>query len=263
LDRLVPVHPHELHRFAILLDVDGTILDIAPTPQEVYVPESLCETLLRMGKRLDGALALVSGRPLNDLDQLFSPLRLPAIGGHGAEMRLASNGEAVASRAAPLDSQFRQLLKVIAARHSGIIVEDKEYSVALHYRLSPKEGLALVHDVRRACQEWSDPSIQLLSGKAVLEVKDRGFNKGTAVRELMNHAPFLGRTPIFIGDDITDEDAFRVVPEFQGIAMSVGRKFPGVNGLFQSAAEVRQWLARLSGDPNVPQMNGARPGPLP
>jgi trehalose 6-phosphate phosphatase len=263
LDRPVPVQPHELHRFAILLDVDGTLLDIAPTPQEVHVPDSLCETLLRMGRRVEGALALVSGRPLADLDQLFSPLRLPAIGGHGAEMRLASNGEAVASRAAPLNSQFRQLLKVIAARHSGIIVEDKEYSVALHYRLSPKEGLALVHDVRRACQEWSDPSIQLLSGKAVLEVKGRGFNKGTAVRELMNHAPFTGRTPIFIGDDITDEDAFRVVPEFQGIAMSVGRKFPGVNGLFQSAAEVRQWLARLSGDPNIPQMNGVQPGSAP
>jgi trehalose 6-phosphate phosphatase len=257
------VHSHELHRFAILLDVDGTILDIAPTPQEVHVPDSLCENLLRIGKRLDGALALVSGRPLSDLDHLFAPLRLPAIGGHGAEMRLASNGEAVATRAAPLNPRFRQQLRTIAARHSGIIVEDKDYSVALHYRLAPKEGLALVHDVRRVCEDWGDRSIKLLSGKAVIEVKSRDFDKGTAVRELMSHAPFAGRTPIFVGDDITDEDAFRVVPEFNGVAMSVGRKFPGVNGLFQSAAEVRQWLARLSGDPNVPQMNGCRPGSIP
>jgi trehalose 6-phosphate phosphatase len=260
LDQRVPLHPHELHRFAILLDVDGTILDIAPTPQEVHVPESLCETLLRIGRRLDGALALVSGRPLADLDHLFKPLRLPAIGGHGAEMRLASGGEAVASRAAPLDPRFRQRLKAAATRHSGIIVEDKDYSVALHYRLAPKEGLALVHDVRRTCEEWGDPLIKLLSGKAVIEVKGTGFDKGTAVRELMNYAPFAGRVPIFVGDDITDEDAFRVVPEFKGLAMSVGRKFPGVNGLFQSASDVRQWLARLSGDPNVPQMNGVRPG---
>jgi trehalose 6-phosphate phosphatase len=251
------VNPHELHRFAILLDVDGTILDIAPTPLEVHVPDSLRETLLRIGRRLDGALALVSGRPLSELDHLFAPLRLPAIGGHGAEMRLASDGEAVASRAAPLNPRFRQHLKAIAARHSGIIVEDKDYSVALHYRLAPKEGLALVHDVRRACSEWGDSSIKLLSGKAVVEVKRRDFDKGMAVRELMNHAPFAGRTPIFIGDDITDEDAFRVVPEFKGLALSVGRKFPGVDGLFQSAAEVRQWLARLSGDTTVPQMKGA------
>lgn len=256
----MPVHPHELHRYAILLDVDGTLLDIAPTPQEVHVPDSLCETLLRIRKRLDGALALVSGRPLSDLDHLFAPLRLATIGGHGAEMRLASEGEAVASRAAPLDRSFREHLKVVAARHSGIIVEDKEYSVALHYRLAPKEGLALVHEVKRACVDWGDPSIRLLSGKAVVEVKGRGFDKGTGVRELMNHAPFAGRIPIFVGDDITDEDAFRVVPEFKGLAISVGRKFPGVDGLFQSAAEVRQWLAHLSGDPNVPQINGFRIG---
>jgi trehalose 6-phosphate phosphatase len=258
LDRLVPLHPHELHRFAILLDVDGTILDIAPTPQEVHVPDSLCETLLRIGRRLEGALALVSGRPLSDLDHLFAPLRLPAIGGHGAELRLASDGDAVASRAAPLDAGFRKLLKAAAARHSGIIIEDKDYSVALHYRLAPKEGLALVHDVRRTCENWGDPSIRILSGKAVIEVKGRGFDKGTGVRELMNHAPFAGRIPIFIGDDITDEDAFRVVPEFKGLAMSVGRKLPGVSGLFQSAAEVRQWLAWLSGDAAAPPINGFR-----
>jgi trehalose 6-phosphate phosphatase len=259
----VALHPHELHRFAILLDVDGTILDIAPTPHEVHVPDSLCETLLRIGKRLDGALALVSGRPLSDLDRLFAPLRLAAIGGHGAEMRLASNGEAVLSRAPPLHPRFREQLRAVAARHSGIIVEDKDYSVAFHYRLSPKEGLALVHDVRRACHEWNNPSIQLLSGKAVIEVKGRGFDKGTGVRELMTHAPFVGRIPIFVGDDITDEDAFRVVPEFKGMALSVGRKFPGVTGLFQSAAEVRQWLAWLSGDATVPPINGFRPGSMP
>jgi trehalose 6-phosphate phosphatase len=252
-----------LHRYAILLDVDGTILDIAPTPQEVHVPDSLCEALLRIGKRLDGALALVSGRPLSDLDRLFAPLRLPAVGGHGAEMRLAADGEAVARRAAPLDPRFRQCLKSAAARHSGIIVEDKEYSVALHYRLAPKEGLALVHDIRRACDAWADPSIRLLSGKAVVEVKGRDFDKGTGVRELMNHAPFFGRIPIFVGDDITDEDAFRVIPEFNGIGMSVGRKLPGVNGLFRSAGEVRRWLAWLSGDPNMPQINGFKPGSIP
>src|SRR5688572_27909510 len=163
-------------------------------------------------------------------------------------MRLASDGQAVARRATPLDPGFRERLKNVAARHRGIIVEDKEYSLALHYRLAPKEGLALGHDVRHECRDWGDPMIELLSGKAVMEIKHRGFNKGTAVRELMTHPPFAGRSPIFIGDDKTDEDAFAVVPEFSGVAISVGRRFPGVQECFGSPAEVRLWLERLSCD---------------
>lgn len=244
----VNLAPSDLQHFAILLDVDGTLLDIAPTPQEVRVPVSLRETLFRMRRQLNGALALVSGRPLADLDHLFAPLQLSAIGGHGAEMRLAGDGEAVARRATPLDPRFRERLKIVAARHRGIIVEDKEYSLALHYRLAPKEGLALGHDVRHECRDWGDPLIEVLSGKAVMEIKHRGFNKGTAVRELMNHPPFAGRSPIFIGDDKTDEDAFAVVPEFSGVAISVGRRFPGVQDCFKSPAEVREWLEQLSFD---------------
>jgi trehalose 6-phosphate phosphatase len=249
---LVPIDPLDIHQYAILLDVDGTILDIAPRPQDVAVPPLLLRTLLAIGERVGGALALVSGRPLADLDQLFTPLRLPAIGGHGAEMRLAADGEAVASRAGPLDRRFTQAVKDAALRHPGIIVEDKDYSLALHYRLAPKEGLALIHDVRHVCGIWGDPSIELLTGKAVIEVKSRGFNKGMAVRELMNHAPFAGRTPIFIGDDRTDEDAFAVMPEFNGIAISVGRKVQGVEARFQAPTDVRQWLDRLAGEPAVP-----------
>jgi trehalose 6-phosphate phosphatase len=244
----VNLAPTDLHHFAILLDVDGTLLDIAPTPQEVWVPPSLRETLFRMRRQLDGALALVSGRPLADLDHLFAPLQLPAIGGHGAEMRLAADGEAVARRAMPLHPRFRERLKIVAARHRGIIVEDKEYSLALHYRLAPKEGLALAHDVRHECRDWGDPLIEVLSGKAVMEIKHRGFNKGTAVRELMTHPPFAGRSPIFIGDDKTDEDAFAVMPEFSGIAISVGRRFPGVQDCFNSPTAVRQWLEQLTCD---------------
>lgn len=238
--------PTDLQHFAILLDVDGTLLDIAPTPLEVRVPTSLRESLFRVHRRSGGALALVSGRPLAELDQLFAPLRLPAIGGHGAEMRLGADGEAVARRAVPLDPQFRERLKIIADRHRGIIVEDKGYSVALHYRLAPKEGLALAHDIRRECRDWGDSSIELLSGKAVIEIKSRGFNKGIAVRELMIHPPFAGRSPIFFGDDITDEDAFAVMPEFGGVAISVGRRFPGVQECFPSPAEVRRLLEQLS-----------------
>ncbi len=238
--------PHDMNRLAILLDVDGTLLDIAPTPREVVVPHSLTQTLARLRDRLGGALALVSGRPIAELDEFFAPLRLPAIGGHGAEMRPVADGVTLSGRAAPLDPLFRQRLKDIAALHPGVLVEDKGYSLALHYRLVPKQGLALVHDVKHAYEAWADPSFELLTGKAVLEIKYAAFNKGSAVRDLMTYPPFTGRAPIFVGDDRTDEDAFAVVPEFSGHAMSVGRKLPGIDDHFKSPDDVRRWLERLA-----------------
>jgi len=244
---LVPPDPRALNDLAILLDVDGTLLDIAPTPLEVAVPPSLTRTLEAVSGRIGGALALVSGRPIPEMDAFFAPLRLPAIGGHGAEMRPLANGEIIDKRNTPLDPVFAQRLKDIAARHPGVLVEDKGYSIALHYRQAPKQGIGLVHDVRHAFEAWADRSFELLAGKAVLEIKFAAFNKGTAVRELMTYPPFVGRAPIFVGDDRTDEDAFKVVPDFHGHAMSVGRRLPWVEGYFKSPAEVRQWLELLSG----------------
>jgi trehalose 6-phosphate phosphatase len=242
----VPLNSRDLDHSAILLDVDGTILDIAPSPREVSVPDSLRRAIAIVADRVGGALALVSGRPISDLDAIFAPLRLPLIGGHGAEIRPAA-GAAVEQRAAPLDPAFAQTLKDIAARHSGILIEDKGYSLALHYRAVLKLGPALVQEVRQACDASPDRSIELLDGKAVIEVKTEGIDKGTAVRELMSRPPFAGRVPIYIGDDTTDEDAFAVLPEFNGIAISVGRRFAGVDEHFDSPAEVRSWLERLAG----------------
>lgn len=243
---LVSLNPRDLNRLAILLDVDGTLLDIAPTPQEVVVPRELPKTLARVRDRLEGAVALVSGRTIAELDDFFAPLELVAIGGHGAELRPTAAGPVIAGRASPLDAEFKQVLKDIAAHHPGVLVEDKGYSLALHYRQVPKQGVALIHDVKRAHQAWGDQSIELLYGKAVLELKFAGFNKGTAVRQLMSYPPFAGRSPIFIGDDHTDEDAFKIMPEFHGQAMSVGRKLSGIAKYFERPADVRQWLAGLS-----------------
>jgi len=242
----VLLDPRDLSHLAILLDVDGTLLDIAPTPQQVTVPASLTRTLSRVRERLDGALALVSGRPIAELDAFFAPLRLPAVGGHGAETRPLAGGAILDGAVPPLDPAFKQRLRDIAAAHTGVVVEDKGYSLALHYRLVPKQGLGLVHDVRHAFEAWGDPSFELLGGKAVLEIKFAGFNKGTGVRGLMAHPPFAGRAPIFIGDDRTDEDAFAVMREFNGQAMSVGRRLPGVEDYFNAPADVRRWLERLS-----------------
>ncbi len=243
----MPLDPHDLNRLAILLDVDGTLLDIAPTPREVVVPPDLPETLARVRDRLDGALALVSGRMIAELDDFFAPLQLAAIGGHGAEMRPVADGPLITGRATPLDAEFKQRLKDIAACHPGVLVEDKGYSLALHYRQVPKQGVALIHDVKHAHEAWGDQSIELLTGKAVLELKFAGFNKGTAVRQLMTYPPFAGRAPIFVGDDHTDEDAFKVMPEFNGQSMSVGRKLPGIDKYFACPADVRHWLGLLSG----------------
>jgi len=242
----VPPHPSDFSRFAILLDVDGTLLDIAPTPQAVVIPATLPQTLTAVRERVGGALALVSGRLISDIDTLFSPLRFPAVGGHGAEMRLRGRGDTINQRAIPLEPELRENLTVIAARHSGVLVEDKGSSVALHYRTAPKQGLGLVHDVKHAFAAWNDPLLEMLTGKAVIEIKHRGYNKGTGVRELMSHPPFNGRRPIFVGDDKTDEFAFAVMPEFNGIPISVGRRISWVEECFNSPSDVRAWLERLA-----------------
>jgi trehalose 6-phosphate phosphatase len=244
--------PLDLRDFAILLDVDGTILDIAPTPHAVYVPDTLLQTLALIGERTHGAIALVSGRPIADLDLIFAPLRLPAIGGHGAEIRPDPRQDAYEQRAMTLDRSLKQKLRDIAARYPGVATEDKGYSIALHYRLALDQGLKVVDDVFRLCKTYPPDSYELLTGKAVIEVKSIGFNKGTAVRELMTYPPFAGRAPIFVGDDTTDEAAFEVLPEFNGFAISVGRKVPGVNAVFQSPADVRKWLDRISQSVTVP-----------
>lgn len=242
----MPLDPLDLRDVAILLDVDGTILDIAPTPHSVLVPETLLRTLSLVGQLTQGAMALVSGRPIANLDLIFAPLCLPAIGGHGAEIRADPRQKHYEQRATSLDRSLKLKLMEIARRYDGVATEDKGYSLALHYRLALDQGLNVVDDVFRVCKGYPPDAFELLTGKAVIEVKSVGFNKGSAVRELMTHPPFSGRAPIFIGDDITDEAAFEVMPEFNGFAISVGRKVPGVDAVFRAPEDVRRWLEKLS-----------------
>jgi trehalose 6-phosphate phosphatase len=231
---------------ALLLDVDGTIVDLAATPRSVWVPPSLRETLAQLYERTGGALALVSGRKLADLDLMFAPLLLPCVGGHGAEMRLSPNGNSNQQRAAPLPGELKRRFASIAAAGPGILVEDKDYALALHYRLAPEQAETVNAAVAAICAELPRDTIEVLPGKAVLEIKSVGFNKGVAVRELMSYPPFAGRRPLFIGDDTTDETAFAVLPEFNGIGYSVGREVPGVSGRFGAPQEVRDWLGQIA-----------------
>jgi trehalose 6-phosphate phosphatase len=231
---------------AVLLDIDGTLLDLAPTPREVWVPPGLANTLKRLHEKTSGALALVSGRSLNDIDLIFAPEQFPAVGGHGAEMRLASDSEAVAVHAPPMDKELKRRLAAIAKLSPGILLEDKGYSLALHYRLAPHAEKAIYEAVSLIRADLPNAPIEILPGKCVCEIKHSGFTKATGVRELMTHAPFRGRLPFFIGDDVTDESVFAIMPDFGGLAFSVGRRAQGVAGHFDEPRDVRAWLAHLA-----------------
>src|SRR6266481_636563 len=234
-----------LGEYAFLLDIDGTLLDLAPTPREVWVPPGLANTLNRLLERTSGALALVSGRSLNDIDLIFAPELFPAVGGHGAEMRLSTDSEAVATHAPPMDKELKRRLAAIAKLSPGILLEDKGYSLALHYRLAPHAEKAIYAAVSLIRADLPNAPIEVLPGKCVCEIKHAGFTKATGVLELMNHAPFKGRRPIFIGDDVTDEAVFAIIPDLDGIAFSVGRRVKGVADHFDEPRDVREWLAGL------------------
>jgi len=235
----------DLNTYAFLLDVDGTLLDIAPTPRSVWVPPQLLETLAALLHRTGGAVAFVSGRRVSELDLLFAPLQLSAIGGHGAELRLAANTSDDPTRVLPLDSNLKRQLAKLAHAHQGVLVEDKGYSLALHYRLAPKYEPAIRQAVVAICATVPTMPVDILVGRSMIEIKQAGFNKGTAVRELMTCPPFRGRRPIFLGDDITDLDVFAVMPDFNGVAISVGGAVQGADLVFDGPEAVRDWLDQL------------------
>jgi trehalose 6-phosphate phosphatase len=238
--------PEDLATIALLLDVDGTILDTAITPGGVVVPSSLRSSLGELHAKSAGAVALVSGRMIRNLDALFAPLRLPAIGGHGAEMRLSSNDATRTRQAVTIGRPLRDLIASAVTFDPRVILEDKGSSLAVHYRLAPhleqtlKAKIAAI--ITRAARD-----LEVMHGNAVIEIKPAGFSKGEAVGEMMKNPPFAHRKPVFVGDDTTDESVFKVLPMFGGVGYSVERLIIGANGTFNSPREVRCWLARLCG----------------
>ncbi len=230
---------------ALLFDVDGTLVEISQSPFEVDVPGELLGSLSHLFELTGGAIALVSGRPIVDLDHLFAPLKLPAVGGHGAELRLRADQH----RPSPtiLSKAFRRRLAEAAQFDSGIVVEDKGYSLALHYRLAPHSAERLRKHVAACRAAFAGEATELLLGKAMFEVKLPGVNKGDAVRDLMTHPPFAGRMPVFVGDDITDDAVFKAMPSLGGKSFSVTRQFTGLSGIFESPGQVRRALQQLAG----------------
>ena len=229
---------------ALLLDFDGTLVDIAATPDAVHVSDELRASLARLLAKTGGALALVSGRPIADLDRKFSPLVLPIVGGHGAETRVRENE--VMRAAEPLPGALRRQLNEAVAFDPAIVVEDKAYSFALHYRNAPQQEERLRRHIAVVRAAFPGERIDVLPGKAIFEVKRPGVSKGAAVSALMTHAPFAGRKPVFIGDDVTDESVFALLPELGGIGFSVDLAFAGLAGTFSSPAQVRRALRALA-----------------
>ncbi len=229
---------------ALLLDVDGTLIDIAPTPDAVEVPHGLRDSLTRLCDRTTGALALVSGRPIADLDRLFAPLALPAVGGHGAEIRLRG-GETI-QRAEFLPDAMRRQLNEARAFDPGIVCEDKGYSFTLHYRNAPQQKERLARHIEKVRAAFPQETVEVQAGKAVFELKRPNVSKGGALRDLVRYPPFKGRRPVFVGDDETDKTLFAVLPDYDGIGFSVGLSYPGLAGIFANPADFRRALQMLA-----------------
>lgn len=234
--------PPPLHDDAALfLDVDGTLLDITATPDETRVEAALLETLAAASTRLGGALALVSGRSLAQLDALFAPLMLPCAGTHGLERRSAEGTLRRARRADPMLEPSRTALRRFVMDHPRTLLEDKGASLALHFRLAPVFG-APARAAARAELARLGAGFELQEGKCVVEIRPAGVSKARAIEEFLGEAPFAGRVPVFAGDDLTDVGALRTVETSGGIAIAVGARIDGPFS-FPEPAALRAWLA--------------------
>jgi len=224
--------------------VDGTLLDIAPTPDAVRVDDDLRQLLFEVATALDGAVALVSGRDIESLDRLFDPQRWPAAGLHGLERRDAEGGLHRHARGRKSLDEARLQLLYHVGRLPGILIEDKGISLAVHYRAAPELETLL----RRAMADIAArlaPEYHVLDGNRVLELKPTAATKADAVRAFLDEPPFAGRRPIYVGDDVTDLDGFAAVERLGGVSVAVGDR---VNAQLRVASprDVRALLADLA-----------------
>jgi trehalose 6-phosphate phosphatase len=244
---LPPPPPLRAADIALFLDVDGTLLEIEREPGAVHVPERLCRILERLQAATGGALALVSGRTLDQLDRLFAPLRLSAAGLHGLERRNLGRGiERARPEPAALE-QARRRLGAFAAAHAGVLLEDKGLTLALHYRQAPAAAAAAIATAEAAVAE-SRGALVLLHGKMVCELKPPGVDKGRAIAAFLEEAPFAGRPPVFAGDDVTDEAGFVVINHRGGVSIRIGGGPPTAAAFgCPNVRAMQSWLRDLLG----------------
>lgn len=236
-----PRPPRPAADWALFLDVDGCLLEFADAPDEVAVPPQLPALLERLGERLGGAVALVSGRALSSLDALFAPLRITAAGLHGLERRSAV-AEVTAPPRSPVLGAIHAEARTLAGGFPGALVEDKGAAIGLHWRRAPQAAETLRAFAEAALPRL--PGYRLQHGDHVVELRPAAGDKGAAIRALLDEPPFRGRKPVFAGDDVTDESGFAVVNAQGGVSVLVGAREPSAAhyGL-RGPADVLDWLA--------------------
>ena len=230
--------PYLLPTVALYLDFDGTLAELAMRPEAVQVPTRLPALLTRLYSRHGGALAIVTGRRLMHVDTLLAPVRLPGAGVHGAELRLRPNDAAVV-RDVPGIASVAQALRELYEGDERLQIENKGGAVALYFRLAPELGVECVDTMRRLA---ASRGLEVLTGNQVVEAHAAGIDKGSALRELSQHAPFAGRVPVFVGDDRTDEYAFDAAQELGGYGVKVGPGSTRALYRLESVPAVHAWL---------------------
>jgi trehalose 6-phosphate phosphatase len=227
--------PAPRRNWALFLDIDGTLLDIAPDPGAVRVPAGLAPALAKVQARLGGALAVASGRTLAEIDQLMAPLRPPCVAEHGAVTRYPDGAVAVAGADHAVPESWRFQLHAAARAWPGVSIEEKAYSVAVHYRLAPEREADVQELVARIAAQ--DPiRFEALPARMAVELRHRNITKAAAIDRLMPGPPFVGRVPVFVGDDVSDEDGIRAAIAHGGLGLRVDEAFGG------EPARVRSWL---------------------
>jgi len=227
--------------WALFLDIDGTLLDLAPTPCGVIIPPDLPELLEQLEQKLSGALALISGRSLDDIDRLLG-WNGDAAGIHGAQWRRGGHPPV---QATALPSSLIAAITAGASRLQGIVVEHKPGSAALHFTAVPDRA----DDVRALANRMiatAEVPLRLLHGKGVVEIVPAHAGKGSAIERFMRKPPYVGRRPVFIGDDVTDEDGFAAVNRLGGVSLHVGDSRTAARHRLTSPEAVRRWLTKLN-----------------
>ena len=228
-------------RHALLLDFDGTLVALAETPSGIQVPDGLAGVLGELFDLLGGAVAIISGRPVREIEEnLNLPDDMPIAGVHGAEWR----GEEPV-RLDPIKSRLERIELELKRQFPGQLIETKSLALAIHYRGKPEMAEVIDAAIKQLCAH--DASLSVIAGKAVFEIKPVWANKGVAVERLMSAPPFAGRTALMFGDDVTDEDGFRMAMSHGGAAVKVGEGDTAADYRIASPAEVFQWLAGVAG----------------